>query len=250
MENPLHLEIMKEIDQFYTAYPNWGKRSMSENLKKIGYDVGVDLARSFMRKMGLEAVYPKPRLTRASPEHKKYPYLLRGIKIIRPNQVWSTDITYIRMRNGFLYLTAVMDWFSRYVVSWKISNSLDGLFCREALLEALTRGKPEIFNTDQGVQFTSSAFTEILSKNGIAISMDGRGRALDNVFVERLWRTVKYENIYLHDYADGKDLYQGLGEYFDYYCNKRLHSSLSYKTPVEIFVGGQEKKIDLNKSLF
>jgi putative transposase len=238
IEDPLNLIIMKEIDKIYTAHPDKGKRRISADLKVLGYEVGVDLARTLMRRMGIAAIYPKPNLSKPHPNHKKYPYLLRGLFIDHPNQAWSTDITYIAMRNGFLYLTAVIDWYSRYVLAWRLSNSLDGLFCREVLLEALSKGIAEIFNTDQGVQYTSSEFIQILQDTGMQISMDGRGRALDNVFVERLWRTVKQEDVYLRDYQDGKELYKGLNDYFLYYNTSRLHSSLNYKTPAFIYAGG------------
>jgi putative transposase len=228
---------MREMDQLYTDHPYYGKRRMSVELHKLGYDVGVELARGFMIRMGLEAVYQKPNLSKRNPNHQVYPYLLRGVQIIRPNQVWSTDITYIRMKNGFLYLTAVIDWYSRYVLAWKISNSLDGLFCREVLQEALKAGKPGIFNTDQGVQYTCSEFLKILQEVGIQISMDGKGRALDNVWVERLWRTIKYEDIYLRDYVDGLELFSGLMRYFTFYNTRRPHSSLGYKTPFEVYFG-------------
>jgi putative transposase len=236
-ENPWHLTIMQIMDKIYTAHPDKGKRRISEDLKVAGYSVGVDLCRTLMKKMGIEAVYPKPNLSKPNLEHKVYPYLLRGKQITHRNHVWSTDITYIPMANGFLYLTAVIDWFSRYVLSWKISNSLDGRFCREALLEALQKGTPEIFNTDQGSQYTSVEFTQILLDNKIAISMDGKGRALDNIFVERLWRTVKYEDVYLKDYQDGQGLHEGMRDYFSYYNTERLHSALGYKVPREVYFG-------------
>lgn len=231
LEDAFNLAIMREIDQIFTSCPFYGKRRISADLKLKGYDVGVALARTLMKRMGLEAIYPKPNLSMSNPCHKKYPYLLRGVYIERRNHVWSTDITYIRMRNGFLYLTAVIDWYSRYVISWKLSNSLDGLFCREVLKEALKRGKPEIFNTDQGSQYTSIEFLEILEQAGVRISMDGRGRALDNVWIERLWRTVKQEEVYIKDYIDGIDAHKSLDRYFNFYNEKRPHSSLGYIAP-------------------
>lgn len=234
-DNAFNLAMMKEIDQIYTLYPFYGKRRMSMVLKAKGYEVGVDLARALMRRMGIEAIYPKPNLSQPHPGHKVYPYLLRGKKIERKNHVWSTDITYIRMRNGFLYLTAVVDWFSRYVLAWKLSNSLDGVFCREVLLEALKKGVPDIFNTDQGPQYTSIEFTGILLKAGIQISMDGRGRAIDNVWIERLWRTVKQEEVYIRDYIDGLDAYKSLEKYFCFYNEERPHSSLDYIAPGMIY---------------
>lgn len=239
-DNAFNLAAMREIDQLYTLYPFYGKRRMSVELKKKGYAVGVDLARTLMRRMGIEAIYPKPNLSQPHLGHKVYPYLLRGIKIKRRNQVWSTDITYIRMRNGFLYLTAVIDWYSRYVLAWKLSNSLDGVFCREVLLEALKKGVPDVFNTDQGSQYTSIEFTKILMEAGIQISMDGRGRAIDNVWIERLWRTVKQEEVYIRDYADGLEAHKSLGEYFCFYNEKRPHSSLGYLAP-GIFYRDEDK---------
>jgi len=229
--SPLEIAIMREMDQLYTEHPYYGKRRMSIELHKLGYDVGIDLARSLMVKMGIEAIYQKPNLSKRNPNHKVYPYLLRGVKIERVNQVWSTDITYIRMKNGFMYLTAVIDWYSRYVIAWKLSNSLDGRFCQDVLLEALKTGEPSIFNTDQGVQYTSYEFIKILEGAGIQVSMDGKGRAIDNVWIERLWRTVKYEDIYLRDYLDGLELFSGLMRYFTFYNTKRPHSSLDYETP-------------------
>ncbi len=191
-----------------------------------------------MKRMGIEAIYPRPNLSKPHPSHRVYPYLLRGVQILKKDQVWSTDITYLPMKNGFLYLTAVIDWYSRFVLAWRLSNSLDGGFCREVLLEALTKGKPEMFNTDQGAQYTSLQFTGILEKAGIRISMDGRGRALDNVWIERLWRTVKQEEVYIHDYADGIEAHKGLGKYFTFYNDKRPHSALGYVTPGNIYRGG------------
>lgn len=197
-ESQFNLAAMKEIDMLYTAHPDYGKRRMSVMLKRMGMEVGVDLARTLMKKMGLEAIGPKPNLSKPNLNHKKFPYGLRDVLIRRPNQVWSTDITYIPMKNGFLYLTAVIDWYSRYILSWRLSNSLDGLFCRQVLLEALERhGNPEWFNTDQGSQYTCLEFIRILENAKIQISMDGKGRALDNIWIERFWRTIKYEEIYL-----------------------------------------------------
>ena len=236
-ESVFNLSAMKIMDKLYTDHPHYGKRSMSVNLKSLGVDVGVDLARTLMRKMGIEAIYQKPNLSKPNMSHKIYPYLLRGLKIERVNQVWSTDITYIPVKNGFLYLTAVIDWYSRYVLAWKLSNSLDGLFCREVLQDALKIAQPEIFNTDQGAQYTCYDFVKILIDLGIHVSMDGRGRAIDNVFVERLWRSVKYEDIYLRDYCDGIDLHAGLSRYFMYYNTERLHSSLEYTTPIRVYFG-------------
>jgi len=187
--------------------------------------------------LGLEAIYPRCNLSKRNQAHTVYPYLLRDVDIIRPNQVWSSDITYIRLSHGFVYLTAIIDWYSRYVLSWKLSNTLDSDFCVEALEEALKYGKPEIFNTDQGSQFTSLAFTGLLHKSGIKISMDGKGRALDNVFVERLWRSVKYENVYLNGYTSIPETAEGLKTYFEFYNNERLHQGLKYRTPAEVYTG-------------
>lgn len=237
-DNIFHLEVMKKIDQIFMMHPFYGKRRISITLKAQGYDVGVDLARALMRRMGLEAIYPRPNLSKPHPSHRIYPYLLKGVKISKKDQVWSTDITYLPMKNGFLYLTAVIDWYSRFVLAWKLSNSLDGGFCREVLLEALAKGRPEMFNTDQGAQYTSLQFTGILEKAGIRISMDGRGRALDNVWIERLWRTVKQEEVYIQDYTDGIMAYKGLDQYFSFYNDRRPHSALGYMTPGSVYQGG------------
>jgi putative transposase len=229
---------MKEIDKLYTKHPEFGKRRMSVMLKRIGMEVGVDLARTLMRIMWVEAIGPRPSLSKPYTANKKYPYGLRGVVIERPNQVWGTDITYIPMRNGFLYLTAVIDWYSRYILSWKLSNSLDGLFCREVLLEAIKRfGTPEWFNTDQGSQYTCLEFIKILEDAMIKISMDGRGRALDNVWIERFWRSLKYEEVYPRDYVDGLMALRSLGAYFPYYNEVRPHSALSYMTPEQVYRG-------------
>jgi len=236
-EEPRNLEMMRALDEIYTEHPYYGTRRISVVLRLQGYDVGRDLIRTLMKRMGLEAIYAKPNLSQSHPGHKVYPYLLRGMKVGRINEVWSTDITYIRLSNGFLYLTAVIDWHSRYVLAWRLSNSLDGLFCREVLLEALEKGKPEIFNTDQGSQYTCEKFLEILLRNGIKPSMDGRGRALDNIFVERLWRSVKQENIYINDYQNGQETYLGIQKYFLYYNNSRPHMSLNYAYPSTVYCG-------------
>ena len=208
---------------------------MTEYLNQKGYEIGTDRVRSLLRRMGLEAIYPKKNLSRKRKDHKVYPYLLRGVRITKPNQVWSTDITYVRLLEGFAYLVAVIDWYSRYVISWRISNTPDVDFCMEALEESLSYGKPEIFNTDQGCQFTSNTFTGRLKDNKIKISMDGRGMMFDNIFVERLWRTVKYEDIYIKGYETIPEARTGLGEYFEFYNDERYHQSLDYKTPWEIY---------------
>lgn len=229
-ESAENLALMRRIDAQYLKTPFYGSR-------RIAAVLGVNRKRvqRLMRVMGLEAVYPKRRTTRPGAGHKIYPYLLRNVEIERPDQVWSIDITYVPLRHGFLYLTAVLDWFSRYVLSWRLSNTLEGTFCEEALEEALSRGQPEIFNSDQGSQFTAKSFTSRLEARGIAISMDGRGRALDNVFVERLWRTVKYEEVYLKDYADGWEAESSLRRYFRFYCHERVHQALGYRTPAEVY---------------
>ena len=226
---------MHLIDEQYTRTPFYGVPRMTVWLQHQLCDVNHKRVARLMRLMGLQAIYPKPNIGRKHPEHKIYPYLLRDVKIVRPDQVWSTDITYIRMKGGFLYLTAVIDWYSRYVLSWQLSNTLDSYFCIEALEDALDGRRPEIFNTDQGVQFTSNSFTSVLEDHGISISMDGRGRALDNVFVERLWRSVKYEEVYLHDYQTPVEAQLGLDRYFKFYNKERFHQSLGYRIPGEVY---------------
>jgi putative transposase len=236
-ETAENLRLMRLIDAQYTACPFYGSRKMTAWLEQRGEEVNRKRVQRLMRKMGLEAIYPKPRLSTAGRGHKVYPYLLRGVKVERPNQVWSTDITYAPMREGFMYLAAVLDWYSRYVIGWRLSNTLDGSFCLEMLEDALRSGKPEVFNTDQGVQFTAEAFTGRLEAAGVAVSMDGRGRALDNVFVERLWRTVKYENIYIQGYESVPELQRGLKRYFGFYNEDRLHQGLGYQTPGAVYRG-------------
>jgi putative transposase len=234
--------LMGKIDEIYTESPSYGARRISQALKRKGYYIGRRHTATLMVLMGISAILPTKSLSKRHPEHKIYPYLLRDVNIARPNQVWSTDITYIRLRQGFVYLTVIMDWYSRYVISWRLSNTLDGSFCREALREALTAGKPEIFNSDQGSQFTDEDFTSILSDRDIQISMDGKGRALDNVFVERLWRTVKYEEVYLKSYENMRDCYESLKAFFHKYNYERPHQSLEYKTPWEIYNGIERLK--------
>jgi putative transposase len=238
-ETAENLALMALIDQEYTAHPFQGSRRMTTWLQGEGHRVNRKRVQRLMRLMGLEAVYPKPRLSVAGAGHKVYPYLLRGVTIERVNQVWSTDITYVPLRHGFMYLTAVMDWYSRYVLSWRLSNTLDVEFCLEALEEALSLGCPEVFNTDQGVQFTSLSFTARLEAAGAQVSMDGRGRWLDNVFVERLWRTVKYEEIYLWRHETVPALQSGLARYFGYYNSGRRHQSLANRTPAEVYGTGR-----------
>lgn len=232
---------MRMIDEQYTKTPFYGVRRITTALKRMGCLINHKRIARLMRIMGLEAIYPKPRLSKACKENKKYPYLLRGLSIVRPNQVWSTDITYIRLHSGFVYLAAIMDWFSRYVVSWVLSNTLDTFFCVDMLEKALKVNLPEIFNSDQGSQFTSSDFTCILEDNGIRISMDGRGRVYDNIFVERLWRTVKYEEVYLKDYSDMHEARISLSTYFDFYNTERPHQSLGNMTPSEVYYGLTKK---------
>jgi putative transposase len=233
-ENELNLHLMKLIDEEYTRHPFMGSRKLTAWLTKLGYEVNRKRVQGLMRKMGIAAIYPKPSLSKANRQHKVYPYLLRNVKIERPNQVWSTDITYIRLNSGFIYLTAIIDWFSRFVLSWRLSNSLEVDFCIEALEDAFRIGKPEIFNTDQGSQFTSEIFTTKLTDAQVKISMDGKGRALDNVFVERLWRSVKYEEVYIKNYENVPDAYCNLEKYFHYYNNERLHQALGYRKPVSV----------------
>ena len=232
-ESAENLALMRAIDELYTKRPFSGSRTVCKHL-----GINRKRAQRLMRLLGLEAVYPKRSTSRPAPGHKVFPYLLRNLEISRPNHVWASDITYIPMQHGFLYLTAVMDLFSRNVLSWRLSNTLTGDFCVEALDAALSKATPEIFNTDQGAQFTATGFTSRLIESGVAVSMDGRGRALDNVFVERLWRTVKYEEVYLREYTDGWQAEESLGTYFDYYCNGRRHQSLKYRTPAEVYSSG------------
>jgi len=232
--NPYTLELMDLIDEIYTERPFYGSPRITATLKKKGYYVNIKRIKRLMGIMAISAIYPGPNLSKANHEHKIYPYLLKGLDIKSINQVWSTDITYIRVKHGFLYLTAVIDWYSRYVLSWEVSNTLDSYFCKTALLTALNTGTPEIFNTDQGVQFTSNQFTDTLLKHNIRISMDSKGRALDNIFVERLWRSVKYEEVYLNNYDTVPELVKGLDKYFQFYNNERVHQSLNYNTPAEV----------------
>jgi putative transposase len=234
-ETAENLRLMRLIDQEYTAHPFLGSRRLTRWLMEQGEEVNRKRVQRLMRRMGLEAIYPKPKLSAAGRGHRIYPYLLRNVRIQRPDQVWSTDITYVPLACGFMYLAAIIDWFSRYVLAWRLSNTLDGSFCLEMLEEALSRGRPEVFNTDQGVQFTAAAWTSRLESAGVAVSMDGKGRCLDNVFVERLWRTVKYEDIYLWRYEAVPQLQQGLGRYFPYYNHKRPHQSLEYHTPAVVY---------------
>jgi putative transposase len=232
------LAVMRRLDELYTALPFYGVERMTAALRREGRRIGHNRVRRLLRLLGLEALYPKPRLSvPGGPAHRVYPYLLRGLRIERPNQVWSADITYIRLTQGFVYLVAILDWFSRYVLSWALSATLDAWFCVQALREALRTGKPEIFNTDQGSQFTSREWLTVLTDAGIAISMDGRGRFLDNIFTERLWRTVKYEDVYPKDYGAVDAARAGLRGYFGLYNTDRLHQALGYRTPAEVHFG-------------
>jgi putative transposase len=226
---------MKLIDRQYLVTPFYGARKIAAWLKSQGQRVNRKRVRRLMRIMGFKAIYRHSRTSKPAPGHKIYPYLLGDLRITRPNQVWAADITYIPMAHGFLYLIAIIDWYSRYVLSWRLSNTLDADFCIEALEEALTKGKPDIFNTDQGSQFTSEAFTGLLQQHGVRISMDGKGSYRDNLFIERLWRSVKYEEVYLHAYQDGRDARIGLGNYFRFYNTERPHQSHGYRTPAEVF---------------
>lgn len=226
---------MRLLDEQYTRTPCYGVCRMTAWLRTQGYEVNRKRVRRLLRLMGLEAIYQRPRLSAPAPGQRVYPDWLRGLVVERVHQVWSTDITYIRLRGGFVYLVAISDWFSRDVLSWEVSVTLDSEFCISALERALSFGQPEIFNSDQGAQFTSTAFTSRLLARGIRISMDGRGRALDNIFVERLWRSVKYEEVYLHDYQQVPEAISGLGNYFRFYNGERLHQSLDYRTPEAVF---------------
>ena len=245
-ESDLKLRVL--IDEEYTSRPFYGSRRMVVFLRAAGHVVNRKRVQRLMRAMGLAGMAPGPNTSRAHPRHKVYPYLLRGVPVTRPNQVWSTDITYIRLARGFAYLVAIIDWYSRKVLSWRISNSMDASFCVDCLEDALRQhGKPELFNSDQGSQFTSTAFTDVLKREGVAISMDGRGRALDNIFVERLWRNVKYEDVYLKGYANMAELTVGLAQYFAFYNAERPHQSLSYQTPDQVYrdgVGGGALIVD------
>jgi len=227
--------LMRLIDEEYTRHPFLGSRRIREWLCRRGYQVGRNRVQRLMQRMGIEAVYPKPKLSQPGEMHKVYPYLLNGVAVTRVNQVWSTDITYIRMAGGFVYLVAVMDWYSRFVLSWALSVTMEMDFCLAALKQALRRGRPEIFNSDQGSQFTSPKFTGELENRGIAVSMDGRGRCFDNIFIERLWRSLKYEEVYLREYALVPEARDGIGKWFQFYNRDRPHQSLQNRTPAECY---------------
>ena len=239
--NPEQLALMRRIDELHLKHPFYGSRKLARCLKSEGNAVNRKQVQRLMRLMGIEGIAPKADTSRPAPEHATYPYLLRNVKVCRVNQVWSTDVTYIPMAHGFVYLVAIMDWYSRRVLSWRVSNTLDTAFCVEALEEALSSfGKPEIFNTDQGAQFTSEAFTSVLHSHGVKISMDGKGRYIDNIFVERLWRSVKYEEVYLHAYESVSEARAGLARYFAFYNQERPHQALGYQTPDAFHRGLQQ----------
>jgi len=236
-ENACNLALMRLIDEEFTKRPFYGVARMTARLRAMGHRVNPKRVRRLMRVMGLEAVYPKPRLSRKGPGHKVYPYLLKGVTVDRPDQAWAADITYVRLARGFVYLVAILDWYSRYVLSWELSTTLETGFCLEALGKALRMSKPEIFNSDQGVQFTSLDFTGRLEGAGIKVSMDGRGRLYDNIFVERLWRSVKYEEVYLHEYLTVAEARRRLFDYFTFYNEERPQEALDYRTPHEVYFG-------------
>lgn len=244
-ETDENLRIMEQMDKQYTSTPFYGVLRMQSYISSLGYKVNVKRIRRLMRLMGLDAIYCKPNLSKPDKAHKKFPYLLRGIKPERNDQVWSMDITYIPMEHGFMYLTAIIDWHSRYILSWRLSNTLDGAFCRECLAEALSSGQPAVFNTDQGTQFTCEKFQGVLAAaKGVQVSMDGKGRALDNVYIERFWRTIKYEYVYLHTQTSVKELYDGIAAYIEFYNKRRPHQSLGNKTPYEVYTSKGQKESD------
>jgi putative transposase len=239
-ETPFNLQLMRLIDEQYIRTPFYGVPRMTAWLRREGHQVNPKRIRRLMRLMGLEVVYPKPRLSQSHPQHRKFPYLLRDLSVTGPDQVWMTDITYIRLNKGFAYLVAILDWFSRYVVAWEMDITLETGFCLKALERALAQGRCEIFNSDQGCQFTSAEFTKRLEQEGIRISMDGRGRVYDNIFVERLWRTLKYEEVYLKAYDNVFEALREIGRYFAFYNGVRLHQSLGYQTPAEVYFGSRK----------
>jgi len=239
-ESAENLTLMRRLDELYLKYPFYGSRQMARHLRREGWTVGRHRVRRLMRLMGLEAIYRAPRTSDPHPEHRVYPYRLKGLAIARPDHVWCADISYIPVQRGFLYLVAIMDWASRHVLAWRLSNTLDASFCVEALEEAMAcYGKPEIFNTDQGSQFTSLDFTGVLKDAGVAISMDGRGRCMDNIFIERLWRSLKYEAVYLHELADGFAARRVIGDWIAFYNAERPHSALAGRTPAEAYAAAR-----------
>lgn len=248
-ESPENLRLMRRIDELFLKRPFYGSPRMTHWLRELGEPVNEKRVARLMRVMNLQAVVPGPHTSRPHPEHKVYPYLLRKLEVVRPNQVWSTDITFVPLSAGYVYLVAVMDWFSRYVLTWELSDSLETVFCLTALDKALELATPEIFNSDQGTQFTSEEFTGRLLRAGVKISMDGRGRAMDNIFVERLWRSVKYEDVHIHDYADGGEVRMGLSRYFRFFNRDRPHQSLDWRTPAEVYFGRSGRNERLNSAL-
>jgi len=248
-EDADNLGLMRLIDEQFTKRPFYGVPRMTASLRRMGYEVNPKRVRRLMRVMGLEAIYPKPRLSANGPDHKVYPYLLKGITVDRPDQAWAADITYVRLTHGFVYLMAILDWYSRYVISWALSTTLDTGFCLEALRQALRVSKPEIFNTDQGPQFTSVDFTGLLEDARVRVSMDGRGRVYDNIFVERLWRSVKYEEVYLHDYQTVPAARANLSTYFGFYNNERPHETLGYRTPHEVYFGTRAALVSASEAV-
>jgi putative transposase len=242
-ESEQNLELMRLIDEESLRHPFYGTRKMHDYLRRLGHKVNRKRVRRLMRKMGLVSIAPKPNTSRAAPQHKVYPYLLRGLDMGRPNQVWCSDITYIPLEHGFAYLTVVLDWYSRYVLSWEVSVTMEEDFCVSALESALRRhGRPEVFNTDQGSQYTGAAFTGVLKAHQVTLSMDGKGRAMDNIMVERLWRSVKYEEVYIKDYRSVAELVQGLKAYFEFYNHERPHQSFGGQTPAEVYSAAHEDR--------
>lgn len=239
------LALMHRIDELFTEHPFYGRRRITAALFREDTIVNHKHVGRLMRAMGLEAIYPKPKTSIPDKQHEKFPYLLRELRIERPNQVWATDITYIRLRAGFVYLMAIIDWFSRYVIDWQLSTTLDDSFCCEALDRALSRAQPEIFNSDQGVQFTSKSFVALLKKANVSISMDGVGRAFDNIFVERLWRSLKYEEVYIKDYPTPMEANSGISSYLGFFNNERPHQALAYNTPAEVYFCRPTRTMDI-----
>lgn len=235
-------KLKEEIQKIYSAYPFYGARKIAKVLQKEGYHIGRKRTERIKKEMNLETIYPKPKTSTSNNQHKKYPYLLDGLEIMRPNQVWATDITYIKTEKGWVYLVAIIDWYSRYIVAWRVSISMEKEFCIEALIESLHNGTPDIFNSDQGVQYTSNEFTNLLQSNKIAISMDGQGRAFDNIFTERFWRSLKYEEVFLKSYQNVKETYKNVKNYITFYNEERLHQALNYKTPLEVYTGQYQPK--------
>ena len=246
-ESTLNLELMRVIDEIHLLDPSLGSPRMRELLCRMDYPVSLNRIERLMRKMGIRATYPAPKTSQQNTDHQVFPYLLKGLKIVRPNQVWCADITYIPVEGGFFYLVAIMDWFSRYVLAWELSNSMEMQFCLDALARALLRTQPEIFNTDQGSQFTAHRFIEVLTGREIRVSHDGKGRFIDNIFIERLWRSLKYEEVYAYCYHDGKQAYEAIKDWFGRYNSIRPHRSLDFFTPEEIYFGLPKRKISISE---